>query len=101
MRALWKAFVLAWAIGFPCPAAAQPTVVSSLENVFPRGDLQGASEARVEAAAGEWESFQVVVRGPLHAVRAEASPIGPIPAPRLARVGYLEVKTPSSIEGRA
>jgi hypothetical protein len=100
MRVGWNAIALACALAFSATARAQPVVVSAMEDVFPRGDMvRGAGEARVEAAAGEWESFQIVVRGPAHEVRAEASPVGPAPAPRLARVGYLQVTTPSSIEG--
>jgi hypothetical protein len=101
MRARWNAFALSCALIFPAVARAQPRVVSSLEDVFPRGELKGTGDARLEAAAGEWESFQIVVKGPLREVRAEASPIGELPAPRLMRVGYLEVKTPSSQEGHA
>jgi hypothetical protein len=100
MRARWNAFVLSCALVFPAAGRAEPRVVSSLEDVFPQGELKSAGEAKLEAAAGEWESFQIVVKGPLREVRAEASPIGELPAPRLMRVGYLEVKTPSSQEGR-
>src|SRR6185503_17454971 len=79
-------------------------VVSPLVQVFPRGSLKGASVARLEAARGEWEPFQIVVRGSLKNVRAEAAPLtGPdgarLAAPRLYRVGYVQVTVPSSVEG--
>src|SRR5436305_820689 len=68
----------------------------------------GEATAQLEAARGEWEPFQIVVHatgGALAGVRAEASPlVGPsttIAAPRLARVEYLPVTTPSSVEGKA
>ena len=85
-------------------------VVSPLEQVFPRGPrgprghLSGKPLARVEAARGEWEPFQIVVEGPLEGVRATASALvgpGRIAPPQLYRVGYLDVKTPSSIEGHS
>jgi hypothetical protein len=75
-------------------------VVSPLVQVFPRDAPTGASEARVEAARGEWEPFQIVVRGPARKVRAHAL-AWDLPAPALHRVDFVEVKTPSSIEGHA
>jgi hypothetical protein len=63
--------------------------------------------ARLEAAGGEWEPFQIVVAAgarPLEGVAAEAAALtGPrgatVARPSLYRVGYLEVRTPSSVEG--
>ena len=45
-------------------AAAAPEVfaLSSLDTVRPRGTPRGRKAAQLEAARGEWESFQVVVR---------------------------------------
>src|SRR4051794_12983767 len=99
MRLEWKIVALAAAVSFPTAATAGPTVVSAMENVFPTGTIDGGAEARIDAASGEWEAFQVVVRGPLSGVRATARVDG-LPAPLLYRVAYLEVKTPSSSEGR-
>jgi hypothetical protein len=83
-------------------------VLSPLEQVFPERAPAGTTTARLEAARGEWEPFQVaVVAGdaPLEDVRAEASLLqgaaGALPAPRLHRVGFLPVRTPSSVEGHA
>jgi hypothetical protein len=104
MEREWKAIASMVAVLFAAVAHAGPLVVSGMEDVFPRGELKGTAEARLEAAAGEWESFQIVVRGPVAGVLAEAAPLvgtaGKLPAPLLYRVGYLEVRRPSSSEGR-
>lgn len=82
-------------------------VVGPMTQVFPSSVPPGETEARLEAARGEWEPFQIVVHaaaGPLRAVAAAASELkGPstIAAPRLCRVEYLTVATPSSVEGHA
>jgi hypothetical protein len=78
------------------PARAQVEVVSPLEQVFPTRAPKGERMARLEAARGEWEPFQIVVRGPLRKVRARAE--GPF-SPRLYRVELIDVKVPSSNEG--
>jgi hypothetical protein len=94
------------AAGEPGASIATRTV-GPMVQVFPSSVPPGEPEARLEAARGEWEPFQIVVHaagGPLRAVRAEATPLrgaGELAAPRLARVEYLEVKTPSSIEGHS
>src|SRR5438874_2772538 len=81
--------------------------VGPMVQVFPTSVPPGEPVAQLEAARGEWEPFQVVVHasgGALARVRAEATPLaGPatIAAPRLARVEYLPIKTPSSVEGKA
>lgn len=88
-------------------ARADVRVVSAMVKVMPdRPPPAGGAVARLEAARGEWEPFQIAVDGPARAVRAEATPLrGPggatIAAPRLQRVELLTVTTPSSIEGRA
>jgi hypothetical protein len=94
------------------PSDAQPPpivarVVGPMVQVFPTSVPPGQPESRIEAARGEWEPFQIVVSstgGALTGVSAEASPLrgagGPLAPPRLHRVEYLDVKTPSSIEGR-
>lgn len=97
----------AWAVG--APAAAAPALwaraVGPMTQVFPTTVPAGEPGATLEAARGEWEPFQIVVHADgaaLDDVRAEASPLagpGTLPAPRLYRVAYLDVKTPSSIEG--
>jgi len=82
-------------------------VVGPMVQVFPASVPPGEPEAKLEAARGEWEPFQIVVHasgGALKGVRAEASLLkgaGELAAPRLSRVEYLDVKTPSSIEGHA
>lgn len=91
------------------PAEAAPPiaarVVGPLWQVFPSSVPAGEPEAQLEAARGEWEPFQIVVHaagGALGGVRAEASALtgaGQLPAPRLYRVDYLDVTTPSSVEG--
>ncbi|HSN34319.1 MAG TPA: glycoside hydrolase domain-containing protein, partial [Ideonella sp.] len=79
--------------------------VGPMLQVFPSTVPAGEPEARLEAARGEWEPFQIVVHaagGALHGVRAQATALGgagELAAPRLYRVAYLDVKTPSSIEG--
>ncbi|MGZ3427572.1 MAG: DUF4091 domain-containing protein, partial [Polyangia bacterium] len=71
--------------------------------VFPTSVPPGEPEAKIEAARGEWEPFQIVVHaagGALRGVRAEATALrgaGELAAPRLYRVEYLDVKTPSSV----
>lgn len=75
-------------------------VVSPLVQVFPADRSDGAKEARLEAARGEHEPFQIVLRGPLRGVSARAE-AWDLPPPSLSQVGYYEVKTPSSVEGRA
>jgi hypothetical protein len=62
--------------------------------------------ARLEAARGEWEAFQIAVSAgeeqPLAAVSARAAPLaGPGPGipVRLYRVGLVDLTVPSSIEG--
>jgi hypothetical protein len=94
------------AAGAPTPAA-RLGAAGSLDNVFPRDRGRfWATAARIEAARGEREAFQVVVeaRTALAAVRAHASDLvgpGRIAAAnvRLHRVAYLDLRTPSSIEG--
>jgi hypothetical protein len=89
----------------PPPLSAR--VVSPLVQVFPTSVPPGEPEARVEAARGEWEPFQIVVHaagGALAGVTASAGPLrGPngatLAAPRLYRVGYVTIATPSSVEG--
>jgi len=82
-------------------------VVGPMVQVFPSSVPAGEPEARIEAARGEWEPFQIVVHaagGALHGVRAEATALtgaGQLAAPHLYRVEFLDVKTPSSIEGHA
>src|SRR5215470_3379913 len=97
------------ALSFAChraqAAVPRVDVVSALAQVFPTHAPEGSPTARIEAARGEWEPFQIVVRGPARAVSASAAPIrtdgdAAVPAPRLYRVGYLDVTTPSSIEGQ-
>ena len=85
--------------------ASEPSVrvVSPLVQVFPSSVPPGEPVAKIEAARGEFEPFQVVLHAgatPLHNVRATAAPLDGGIVPRLYRVAYLPVKTPSSIEGK-
>ena len=79
--------------------------VGPMVQIFPTSVPAGEPEATLEAARGEWEPFQIVVHAAgaaLAGVRAEATALsgpGKLAAPRLYRVEYLDVKTPSSIEG--
>jgi hypothetical protein len=88
-------------------AESSVRVVSSMVKVMPDRPLpSGAESARLEAARGEWEPFQIALAGPMRGVRAEATVLrrprgATLPSPRLHRVELVEVKTPSSIEGRA
>ncbi|HEX2571261.1 MAG TPA: DUF4091 domain-containing protein [Polyangia bacterium] len=90
-------------------AAAGPEVfaLSSLVTVRPWGTPRGGKAAMLEAARGEWESFQVVVRaGPraLPGVTVSMTPlVGPgkarIEEVRVYRVGFVSLDTPSNVEG--
>jgi hypothetical protein len=91
-------------------ATMQVEAVSALVQVFPTKAPRGETTARIEAARGEWEAFQLVVqdrpgRRGLRGVRATVGPLraadggATLPAPRLYRVGYVDIKTPSSVEG--
>ncbi|HUS68263.1 MAG TPA: glycoside hydrolase domain-containing protein [Kofleriaceae bacterium] len=74
-------------------------VLSSLAQVFPAGAPRGDAVARLEAARGEWEAFQIAVtagKTPLKNVRADIKGV----KATLYRVGLVEVKEPSSVEGR-
>src|SRR5262245_2514784 len=87
-------------------ASVHAHVVGPMVQVFPASTPPaGETMARIEAARGEWEPFQVVIYardGALRGVRAQATPLvgaSALAAPRLYRVEYLPVKTPSSVEG--
>jgi hypothetical protein len=90
-------------------AAAAPEVyaVSSLVTVRPWGTPRGRRAVELEAARGEWESFQVVVRaGPraLSGVTVSMTPlIGPgrarLEEVRVYRVGFVSLDKPSNAEG--
>jgi hypothetical protein len=87
-------------------ARAEVRVVSAMVKVMPDRPLpSGTESARLEAARGEWEPFQIALSGPVRGVRAEATSLrGPggatLPPPRLHRVELVAVTTPSSVEGR-
>jgi hypothetical protein len=89
-----------------CFSAPSVGVVSSLENVFPTTAAKGSPSAQLEAARGEWESFQIVVRAGSDRVTSVSAEARPLEGPGadvpiwLYRVGYLDIKTPSSIEGK-
>jgi hypothetical protein len=89
------------------PAPLTARVVSPLVQVFPTSVPPGETSARLEAARGEWEPFQIVVHASKGALRGVTAATGPLTGPRgatlaaarLYRVGYIEVTTPSSGEG--
>src|SRR2546429_2351612 len=77
VRRWWRSAVLAGlgcmvctGAGTSAPRAHEVRVLSSLETVRPRDTPGGGREARLEAARGEWESFQVVVHAGGSAVDA-------------------------------
>jgi hypothetical protein len=89
-------------------AARAVTVVDSTLKVRPTDSPQGTTSATLRAARGEFEPFQIVVSGGAAgkaSVSASASALigssGTIPASevRLYRLGYLNITTPSNIEG--
>lgn len=74
---------------------------SSLVNVLPdhKPDARSGEAARIYAARGEWESFQICIGGGRKGVRVVAArgeaPSPGFPPPLIRRVGYLLVDTPS------
>ena len=115
MRMRWVRLVMLAGLGavictnVRSPAAAgapEVRVLSSLETVRPEGTPGGVGEAKLEAARGEWESFQVVVHtgaAPMAALSLRAEPLlgahGSRIEMRLYRVGFVQVETPSNTEG--
>jgi hypothetical protein len=102
----WAAAALAVAAVAPARPAAGPEVwaLSSLETVRPRHTPRGTATARLQAARGEWENFQLVVRpGTAASIDVQVGPLvgpgGATIAPRLYRIGFLDLKIPSSVEG--
>jgi hypothetical protein len=94
-----RAFLLLTLLGATPAAAQQIAVVSPLQKIFPYEVVNGEGAARLEAAGGEWEPFQIAVTAgaqPLRAVRAEAVGLW---RPRLYRVELVDVQEPSSVEG--
>ncbi len=57
------ALALAWTAA-PCAAAPEVWTVGSLERVRPDAPAGSGAQASVQAARGEYESFQIIVRGP-------------------------------------
>src|SRR5262245_55869554 len=118
----WRSRELVFLLGvivFPgagCTARAAPladgvtlVAATSLIKVPRRGPFGGEAALRAQAARGEYESVQLVVRAGAMATRiaeVRASDLlGPagarLPAPRIYRVGYVRITTPSNIEGWA
>src|SRR5579871_4721766 len=88
--------------------AAEVFVLSSLETVRPRATsiARATKRAELAAARGEWESFQLLVRAGARpiALAVDATPLdGPngarLPAPRVYRVAFVDLRVPSSVEG--
>jgi hypothetical protein len=90
-------------------AAAAPGVfaVSSLVTVRPWGTPLGRAAVELEAARGEWESFQVVVRAGRRALSGVTVSVAPLTGPgkarieevRVYRVGFVSLDKPSNVEG--
>jgi hypothetical protein len=106
----YRFLICALALLLPGAAAPEPpsvNIASSLVKVPRHGHYPTLATAALEAARREYENVQVVVtagRAPISALSATASALGGpggaiIPAPRLYRVDYVIVTTPSSAEG--
>jgi hypothetical protein len=101
-RALLALATLA-ALGAPGAApAATVWTTSATEKIRPSAGARSDTAARISAARNEFEAFQVVVTGSATGVQATASAlVGPatIPAPRLYRVGIINARYASSLDG--
>ena len=96
-------------VGLGAGSASAITVVDATLKVRPTDSPQGTTSATLRAARNEFEPFQIVVSGGAagkSSVSATASALvgadgGAIPASevRLYRLGYLNLTTPSNIEG--
>ncbi len=86
------------------PAPGWARVVSSLVKIRPGQIPTGSTTANLAAARGECQGFQISVPPPAEKVRASASPLsGPGKAIelRLYREEWIDVRTPSNIEGKS
>src|ERR687891_2053377 len=88
--------------------AGAVTVVDAALKVRPTDSPSGTSSATLRAARGEFEPFQIVVSGgaagKASVTPSASAPVGsngpPPPSEvRPYRVGYLDLSTPSQIEG--
>lgn len=73
-------------------------VVSSFEKIRPGAPFSGASEAKLSAARGECEAFQLRVREGSKQVKVSASAAGSV-TPRLYVERFIDVQKPSNGEG--
>ncbi len=85
--------------------AADVWVASATEKIRPDAQARPATEASLEAARNEFESFQVVVTGRATQVSVEASPLksaaGEIADVKLYREELVDLAQPSSQDGAA
>ena len=100
MGAGWAA---QWVLAGMLSAAAEPKVVSALEKVRPGVEVHGDKEARLSLARGECEAAQVVLPPGTSRLQVASltlrGPGSPLEA-SLWREDFLDVKTPSNIQGR-
>lgn len=90
----------------PAALAQSVRVATSMVKIRPTDSPGTATSAEIHAAQNEFEAFQVIVTGPATSVSATPPTlVGPggaaIPAGevRLYREAYLNISTPSNIEG--
>jgi hypothetical protein len=84
-------------------SAADVWVAGATEKIRPDAQPRASTEASLTAARNEFESFQVVVRGPAKGVRVEASPLaspaGQIDGVKLFREELINLGQPSAADG--
>lgn len=92
-----------FSIGLLCAVVSATRIwtASSVENIYPDSTPPPGAEprARIYAAKGEYESFQICVRSSHRTIEnldvAPEALTDAIDAPEIRRVGYLTVSTPS------
>jgi Domain of unknown function (DUF4091) len=99
-----RALLLAALVASPLAASAASvwTAVAS-EKIRPDAKPRATTEATLAAARNEFEAFQVVVTGRATNVRVEAAPLvsadGALTDVKLFREDFINVKTPSALDG--
>lgn len=100
--------VLLVSIGFvgAAPAHAGASLEHAAVKIQPAGTYAGSPSIHLYAARNEYESFQVILSGPMTGVgvpsaSALTGPAGTVSATslRFSRVGYLDITTTSNDEG--
>jgi uncharacterized protein (TIGR03382 family) len=99
-RALLLAALLA--APFAASAASVWTAIAS-EKIRPDAKPRATTEATLAAARNEFEAFQVVISGGARSVSVEAAPLvsadGAITDVKLFREDFINVRTPSALDG--